>query len=230
MANEIQELRRDMPRRASDREKWFWLWDRFFAGHPRPESPYVLEGILEPFSLLARIAMRNATTTDFFNWTQYQMYPPYQLPGLWEGVLSQLLTLRHERAPLSRRVPRESPGDRSILVSDAHLTTMGYGLPYPVHSNAISNFDFLLQDHPVLDLDGGVGHASSSTARILGDGNPESSSANSVSVQNNWNPSAIIHTDERISRGVAPPETSRPMEMEDVFDFQDGSEKEGPPG
>lgn len=43
-----------LPRGPTETDKWYWLWDTLFSEHPRPASPYVMEGIAEPMALLAR--------------------------------------------------------------------------------------------------------------------------------------------------------------------------------
>ncbi|KAH8666157.1 hypothetical protein BGZ61DRAFT_121444 [Ilyonectria robusta] len=43
-----------IPRLPTETDKWYWMWDTLFSEHPRPASPYVMEGIAEPMALLAR--------------------------------------------------------------------------------------------------------------------------------------------------------------------------------
>ncbi|KAH6974203.1 hypothetical protein BKA56DRAFT_675659 [Ilyonectria sp. MPI-CAGE-AT-0026] len=43
-----------IPRLPTETEKWYWMWDTLFSEHPRPASPYVMEGIAEPMALLTR--------------------------------------------------------------------------------------------------------------------------------------------------------------------------------
>lgn len=41
-------------RGRTDEDKWFAMWDRIFAGRPRPHSPYVEQGMAEPAGVLRR--------------------------------------------------------------------------------------------------------------------------------------------------------------------------------
>ncbi|KPM40994.1 hypothetical protein AK830_g5551 [Neonectria ditissima] len=43
---EFEKLKR-MPHRLGEVGQWNWLWDQLFSGHPRPESPYIKEGLAE---------------------------------------------------------------------------------------------------------------------------------------------------------------------------------------
>ncbi|OHE92836.1 hypothetical protein CORC01_11842 [Colletotrichum orchidophilum] len=217
MGDELGQLQNDLPRGLSDEDKWFWVWDHFFAGHPRPESPYVVEGIWEPFSLLVRIARSNVTTEEFVNWAQLQYLPP------WEDVLAQSLTLRHERAQISRRVPLHSQGDTSIPVdNDAHLTVLGSTLSGLNGNNNIVPFLF-----PTMNLDPNMPYSSTSTG-FLEHGDPQSfNPVNSASQSNNRNPAIMDITDNRAPHGIPPSDTGRQIGMEDIIDFDGGTENSG---
>ncbi|KAJ0162440.1 hypothetical protein CTA2_4564 [Colletotrichum tanaceti] len=104
--DEIARLQNNLPRGLSDRDKWYWMWDEFFAAHPRPESPYVYEGIREPLRLLTGIARRNAASQEFGDWLEVRLRTP---SAFWDDVIGQLLTLRHEHTPLSRQSPPLPP-------------------------------------------------------------------------------------------------------------------------
>ncbi|CAH0058306.1 unnamed protein product [Clonostachys solani] len=47
-------LLRTMPRGLKELDKWYWMWDTLFVGHQPPDSPYVVEGIGEPATVIAR--------------------------------------------------------------------------------------------------------------------------------------------------------------------------------
>ncbi|GJC92580.1 HET and ankyrin domain protein [Colletotrichum higginsianum] len=95
--DEINRLQNDVPRGLSDHDKWYWVWDNFFAAHPRPESPYVYEGIREPLSLLTSIAKRNANSQEFGDWLMARLRMPFsEYSTLWDDIIGQLLTLCHE--------------------------------------------------------------------------------------------------------------------------------------
>ncbi|KAK6227476.1 hypothetical protein QIS74_01031 [Colletotrichum tabaci] len=108
--DEINRLQNDLPRGWPDYDKWYWVWDNFFAAHPRPESPYVYEGIWEPLSLLTSIAKRNANSQEFGDRLMAQLrMPSSEDSTYWDHVIGQLLTLCHEHTPLSRQSPPPPP-------------------------------------------------------------------------------------------------------------------------
>ncbi|KXH30976.1 hypothetical protein CSAL01_08012 [Colletotrichum salicis] len=218
--DEIHQLEHTVPGKSSDQEKYFWLWDTFFKAHPRPKSPYVVEGIFEPFGLLVEVAKRNAATGEFSNWLQDQFYPP------WEDVLRQLLTLRHERTQISRRVPIQSLGDPSHLVKDdAHLTVLE---SEPPESNRIGYAAHIWSDFPAMDLDDNMRN-SSIPSGFHDIENPGScSSANATSLSNDWNAVVENIAHKKAPRSIAPSDMPRLFEMKDLIDLDGGSEQRGP--
>jgi hypothetical protein len=47
-------LLKTMPRGLKELDKWYWMWDTLFAGYEPPDSPYVVEGIGEPATVIYR--------------------------------------------------------------------------------------------------------------------------------------------------------------------------------
>ncbi|CAH0027069.1 unnamed protein product [Clonostachys rhizophaga] len=47
-------LLKTMPRGLKELDKWYWMWDTLFPGHQPPDSPYVVEGIGEPATVIYR--------------------------------------------------------------------------------------------------------------------------------------------------------------------------------
>ncbi|CAG9991011.1 unnamed protein product [Clonostachys byssicola] len=47
-------LLKTMPRGLKELDKWYWMWDTLFPGHQPPDSPYVMEGIGEPATVIYR--------------------------------------------------------------------------------------------------------------------------------------------------------------------------------
>ncbi|KAK1447528.1 hypothetical protein CMEL01_09367 [Colletotrichum melonis] len=219
--DEVRHLKKKIPGKLNDEEKYFRVWDQFFTAHPRPESPYVDEGIWEPFGLLVGIAKRNITNEEFSSWALDKFCPPC------EDVLLQLLTLRHEHTRISRHVPLQAMGDTSILVNnDTHLTVLRSKPSNPIETTFVAP---LWPSLPAIALDTNTNMLNVfPPSGFCEPGLPESSgSGNVANLNTGWNPVIGNIADIRDPGAIPPSDTSRLTGMDGFVDLDDGSRQEG---
>ncbi|KAK1473921.1 hypothetical protein CCUS01_05511 [Colletotrichum cuscutae] len=218
---EVRHLKKKIPGKLNDEEKYFRVWDQFFTAHPRPESPYVDEGIWEPFGLLVGIAKRNITNEEFSSWALDKFCPPC------EDVLLQLLTLRHEHTRISRHFPIRAEHDPSILVNnDTHLTVLRSRPSNPIETTFVAP---LWPSLPAIALDTDTNILNVfPPSGLCEPGLPESSgSGNVANLNTGWNPAIGNIADIRDPGAIPPSDTSRLTGMDGFVDLDDGSRQEG---
>ncbi|KAG7044065.1 Het and ankyrin domain protein [Colletotrichum scovillei] len=218
--DEVRSLKKKIPGKLSDEEKYFRVWDQFFAAHPRPKSLYVDEGIWEPFSLLVGIAKRNITNAEFSRWAMDSFCPPC------EDVLLQLLTLRHEHTRISRHVSLQARGDTSIPVKkDTHLTVLRSN---PSNPNETTYVAPLWPNLPAIALDANTNMLNVfPPSAFCEPGLPESSgSGSAASLSMGWNPAIGNIADIRDPGAIPPSDTSGLTGLDGFVDLDDGSRQE----
>ncbi|KXH31876.1 hypothetical protein CSIM01_02428 [Colletotrichum simmondsii] len=219
---EIEKLKNEVPGKLNDEQKYFWVWDQFFSAHPRPKSPYIDDGIWEPFGLLVRIAKRNITSEEFSNWALGHSNTSF------EDVLLHLLTLRHEHTRISRRVALRATDDTSILVTnDTHLSVLQ---SEPSSSNETAHNAPSWSNFPAITFD--LNTDADMLDSLLPSGSrdpglPESSSiGNAIDLNLGWSSDIGNIADIGTPGARSPPDTSSLMEMDNFIDFDGGSQQE----
>ena len=103
--DEFEKLKKAVPGRGhTDEEKWFKMWDLFFAGHERPASAYVTDATLDHVRLTGLPELQARLPFLLLHHLNFQALDEAPLSALMEDIAQILLrppewTRRFRRAP-----------------------------------------------------------------------------------------------------------------------------------